>query len=106
MKNIDDHNELLRALEALAIKKKWNSGNLCRELHINKNTLTNWRNGGRISIRNKSVIVCLLEQNDIFLSKDHLTMAAFEKWEKLSESNRILILKHIIELMESQAQGK
>jgi transposase-like protein len=100
--NALDNKELLLAIERLARKKGWNSTETCRQLGVHQNTLTNWRNGGRISIRNKSRIASLLEQNDIFLSKDHLTIAAFEKWEKLSESNRTLVLKYIIELIEAQ----
>lgn len=103
--NILDNKEFLLAIERLARKKGWNSTETCRQLNIHPNTLTNWRNGGRISIKNKSGIVSLLEQNDIFLSKDYFTIAAFEKWEKLSESNKAVVLKYMIELIESQKQG-
>lgn len=65
MKNKLSDNELLLELEKIAVKKKWKASDICKELNINKNTLTNWRKGNKIAPKNKIGILSVLETLNI-----------------------------------------
>ena len=94
--------QLLIAIEKLAQKKGWNSQKLSYELGIHVNTLTNWRNGGKIASKNRVGIASLLEENDIFINQDYFTLVALERWEKLTEENKAKILENMISLISKQ----
>ncbi|MDD5597827.1 MAG: helix-turn-helix transcriptional regulator [Victivallaceae bacterium] len=108
-KIMSDNEQYVNILLSLMAKNKWDQEMLARRLMVCPSTLSRWiSRKTKITKKNQAWIDQISsaeEKTSHHNNNDFLANAALEKFNKLSEHNKALAIKYIIELIEAQEQA-